>query len=42
MKTSKLRALVFAAFAVLIATTLYLAFEGAGQEALLAIATLVP
>ena len=41
METSKLRILAFAAFAVLIAATLYLAVEGAGAEVLLAIATLV-
>ena len=42
METSKLRILAFAAFAVLIAATLYyLAVEGAGAEVLLAIATFV-
>ncbi|WP_283813287.1 hypothetical protein [Bradyrhizobium sp. Leo121] len=41
METSKQRTLVFAGFAVLIAAVLYLAFEGAGADALLVIATLV-
>lgn len=39
METSKLSTLAFAAFAGLIAA--YLAFEGTGREALLAIAVLV-